>query len=693
MLSAAFARFLVNHKVSLREYFFHYRCYLTFFYSFVGGVNSFLKQLVGHKNLVYKQNLKGMTTIIDLFEQSVDKYLGNPYLWEKKSDTFVSTTYEETRREVYRLAAGLISLGVKNNDTLALLSEGRNLWVISELAILYAGAINVPLSIKLEGPDLLFRLVHSETSIIFVSGGQAHKIKGIKSQLPLVKNIVYLDEQDVYEGNEMHISQLFAMGDEYLAAHPDALAESRKQVDLNHYATISYTSGTTADPKGVILSHRNYTANVEQALTLMDIPPSYRTLIILPLDHCFAHVAGLYSFMACGASIATVQQGKTPMETLKNIPINIKEIKPNLLLSVPALAKNFKKNIEANIRAKGQAIEKLFNFALSLSYKYNKEGYNKGRGGTFIYKPLLWLFDRILFKKVREGFGGELKFFIGGGALLDIDLQRFFYAVGMPMMQGYGLSEATPIISSNSLKRHKLGSSGYLVTPLELRICDDNGKDLPIGQKGEIVIYGENVMKGYWKNEKATAEAVKDGWLYTGDMGYMDKDGFLYVLGRFKSLLIGNDGEKYSPEGIEETLIEHSKLIDQVILYNNQNAYTVALVVPAKEQLKRAVGALHPDLSTIEAHQQAIKLVQDDIALFKTGGEFEGQFPDRWLPVTFALLDEPFTEQNGMVNSTMKVVRGKVEKHFAHRLQYLYTPAGKDVFNDQNIQVVSKLFG
>jgi len=634
-----------------------------------------------------------MTTIIDLFEQSVDKYSANPYLWEKKLDKFTSITYNETRSEVYRLAGGLLSLGVKNNDTIALLSEGRNLWVISELAILYTGAINVPLSIKLEGPDLLFRLEHSETSIIFVSGSQAHKIKGIKSQLPLVKKIVYLDEQDVYDENEMYVAQLFSLGDEYLAANPNALAESRKQIDLDHYATISYTSGTTADPKGVILSHRNYTANVEQALTLMDIPPSYRTLIILPLDHCFAHVAGLYSFMACGASIATVQQGKTPMETLKNIPINIKEIKPNLLLSVPALAKNFKKNIESNIKAKGKVVSKLFDFAMMLSYKYNKEGFNKGRGGTFIYKPLIWLFDKILFKKIREGFGGQLRFFIGGGALLDIDLQRFFYAVGMPMMQGYGLSEATPIISSNSLKRHKLGSSGYLVTPLELRICDDKGIELPVGEKGEIVIKGENVMKGYWKNEKASAETVKDGWLYTGDMGYMDKDGFLYVLGRFKSLLIGNDGEKYSPEGIEETLVEQSKLIDQVILYNNQNAYTVALIVPAKEQLKRAVSGSHSDLSSIEAHQFAIKLVQDDIALFKTGGEFEGQFPDRWLPATFALLEEPFTEQNGMVNSTMKVVRGKVEKHYAHRLEYLYTPAGKDVFSDQNIQVISKLMG
>lgn len=633
-----------------------------------------------------------MKTIIDLFEESVSKFSDNPYLWEKFEKEFVPLTYKETREKVYSMAAGLLSLGVKNDDTISLLSEGRMFWVISELAILYTGAVNVPLSIKLDGPDLHFRIEHSLSSIIVVSGNQAHKIKGIKDRLPLVKKIIYLDEQESYSENEMHLSTLMQLGEKFLAENPEALKESVKVIGPNHYATISYTSGTTADPKGVILSHRNYTANVEQALTLMEIPPTYKTLVILPLDHCFAHVAALYSFMFMGASIATVQLGKSPMETLKNIPINIKEIKPNLLLSVPALAKNFKKNIESGIKAKGKFAEKLFNHALSLAYAYNKEGNNRGRGLTIFYKPLLWLYDKILFKKVRAGFGGELKYFIGGGALLDIDLQRFFYAIGMPMFQGYGLSEATPIISSNSLKRHKLGSSGYLVKPLELKILDDKGNELPVGEKGEIVVKGENVMMGYWRNEKSTSETVKDGWLYTGDMGYMDKDGFLYVLGRFKSLLIGSDGEKYSPEGIEENLIQHSKYIEQLILYNNQNAYTIALIVPSKEALKSAVSQKYSDSKSQEAITEAIQLVQKDIAKFKTGGEFEDMFPERWLPATFALLDEPFTEQNGMVNSTLKVVRGKVEKYHQNRIEFLYTPEGKNIINIQNVETLSKLF-
>jgi long-chain acyl-CoA synthetase len=632
-----------------------------------------------------------MKTIIDLFEESVSKFSNNPYIWEKETNEYKPTTYKETQAEVYRLAAGLMSLGVKKGDKIALLSEGRKFWVISELAILYTGAVNIPLSIKLEGSDLHFRLEHSESTILFVSNGQSAKIDSIRDRLPLVKKIIYLDSRDNLGPNDMFIGDVFKLGDEYQKENSGKLIETYKSVQPNDYANISYTSGTTADPKGIILSHRNYTANVEQALTLMDIPETYRTLIILPLDHCFGHVAGIYSFMAMGASIATVQTGKTPLDTLKNIPVNIRELKPNLMLSVPALAKNFKKNIETGIKSKGPTVEKIFNHAISLSYSYNKEGWNKGQGLTIFYKPLLWLYDKILFKKIREGFGGEIDFFIGGGALLDIELQRFFYAIGMPMFQGYGLSEATPIISSNSLKKHKFGSSGYLVKYLDLKICDDNGNSLPIGQKGEIVVKGENVMVGYWKNPKATAETLKDGWLHTGDMGYMDKDGFLYVLGRFKSLLIASDGEKYSPEGIEESLVQHSAFVDQVILYNNQNPYTTALIVPSKEALKRALNEKLIKLDSPEAEEEAIKLLYGEIGKFKVGGEMGDMFPERWLPSSFAILEEGFTEQNGLVNSTMKVIRGRVEEKYKDRIDYLYTPEGKNFLNQKNREVLRNL--
>ncbi|MDO4757011.1 MAG: AMP-binding protein, partial [Parabacteroides sp.] len=551
-------------------------------------------------------------TIIDLFENSVKLYPNNPFLWEK-TKKFEPTTYKQVQEQVYEVAAGLMALGVKKGDNMALLSEGRNAWIIGELAMFYAGATNVPLSIKLEeANDLLFRLVHADVKYIMVSSNQLKKIRSIMDKLPLVEKVIIFDDLKEYEEKEIAWSEVVRLGKDYLANHSmEEFLAVGQSLQNDDYATITYTSGTTADPKGVILTHRNYTANVEQSLSCVDIDDTWRTLIILPLDHCFAHVVGFYIFMSKGASVATVQVGRTPLETLKNIPINIKEFKPHLILSVPALAKNFKKNIEQGIRAQGKNVIRLFKCALKIGYIYNGDGgKDKGRGIRCLLKPFVCLFDKILFSKVRENFGGHLKFFIGGGALLDKDLQKFYYAIGLPMYQGYGLSEATPVISTNGPKRHTFGSSGVLVRPLELKICDADGKELPTGEKGEIVIHGENVMAGYWKNPVSTAETVRDGWLYTGDMGYMGHDGLLYVLGRFKSLLIGSDGEKYSPEGIEEALVEHSSCIDQLILYNNQNPYTVALIVPNKEHLKRHLAHQSLDLSSEKGREEAIRIIQ-----------------------------------------------------------------------------------
>ncbi len=628
-----------------------------------------------------------MKTIIHMFEESVSKYADNTFLWEKKTDAFKPLTYKETQEQVYQLAAGLIHLGVHKGDKVALLSEGRNAWIIGELAILYTGAVNVPLSIKLEeSNDLIFRIKHSESKFIMVSGGQLKKIRNIIDNLPDIKQIIVIDPQEEYQEKEVFVGDVCAHGGNYLSGNKEKLMELALSIQDNDMANISYTSGTTSDPKGIMLSHRNYTANVEQAMSLIYIPPQWGTLIILPLDHCFAHVAGFYTFMAYGANVATVQVGKTPMESLKNIPLNISEFKPHIVMSVPALAKNFRKNIESNIKAKGALTERLFKHALSLAYKYNKEGWNKGGIGQSWKKLLLSLYDKVLFSKIRMAFGGNMQYFIGGGALLDIDLQRFFYAISIPMFQGYGLSEATPIISANSLVRHKLGSSGFLVTNLDLKICDADGNELPLGEKGEIVVRGENVMLGYWKNPVATVETVRNGWLYTGDMGYMDPDGFLYVLGRFKSLLISSDGEKYSPEGIEEAIVEKTKYIDQMMLHNDQDPYTVALVVPNKDNLKRYVQHVKPglDWNTDEAVELALLKIQEVINRYKTDGMYAGQFPERWLPAAVAVLPEAFTEQNQMVNSTMKIVRGKIEEVYQDRISFLYTAAGKNIINEMN---------
>ncbi len=630
-------------------------------------------------------------TIVDLFEASVSLYPNNTFLLEKTAKKFEPTTYAQVKEQVYRLGAGLQALGVKKGDNMALLSEGRNMWIVGELAMFYAGAVNVPLSIKLEERnDLMFRLIHGDVKYIMVSSTQLKKVRAIKEEIPAIKHIIVFDKIENYEDKEIALEYVLEKGDKFLATHTmDEFLSAAKSIQNNDYATITYTSGTTADPKGVVLTHRNYTANVEQSLTLVDINETWRTLIILPLDHCFAHVVGFYIMMAQGATVATVQVGRTPLETLKNIPLNIKEVKPHFILSVPALAKTFKKNIEQAIRAKGKMTERLFNWGLKVKQIYFGDSNLDSKGVRILLKPLVALFDKLIFSKVRENFGGEMRFFIGGGALLDKDLQRFYVGVGMPMYQGYGLSEATPVLSSNGPTKYRFGSSGKLVQPIDLKICDDNGNELPLGQMGEIVVKGENVMAGYWKNPESTAETIRNGYLYTGDLGYMNEEGLLYVKGRFKSLLISSDGEKYSPEGIEEAMVQLAPSIDQIMLYNNQSQYTTALIVPNKDYLKRVLTEKGIALNTEGGRIEALKLINADVAMFTKGGAYETMFPHRWLPTCFAVLAEPFSEQNQMINSTMKMVRGKIEKAYADRIEYMYTPEGKQLLNPRNIEALS----
>ncbi|MBR5862869.1 MAG: AMP-binding protein [Bacteroidales bacterium] len=628
-------------------------------------------------------------TIIDFTEKYVAKYAKNPFLWEKNLDTnqWESTSYEDTLKKAKRIAAGLMALGVQKGEKVSYLSEGRDMWVIGELGVLYAGAVNVPLSIKLgETNDLVFRVKHSDSKYVVTSKFQLPKIRAVLPECPMVEKVILFDQIDDMRENEIYIGDIIEMGDKFLAEHEDLFIQRYKSVGPDDYANISYTSGTTADPKGILLTHRNYTANVEQAHSVIGVDETDRMLIILPLDHCFAHVAGFYTMMSYGASLGMVPSGKSGKEALRNISPSIQELKPHVMLSVPTLAKNFKKSIESSIAKKGKTIEKLYNFALNNAIAYHKEGYNRGTEFMDIFrKPLVSLFDKIIFKAVRQGLGGNMKFFVGGGALLDIDLQKYYCAIGIPMYQGYGLSEATPIISANSVKKHIFGSSGKVVSPMEIKILDADGVEQPYGSKGEICIKGENVMAGYWKNPKSTADTIVDGWLHTGDMGYMRDAEMLYVVGRFKSLLISADGEKYSPEGIEENLVESSKYIDGAILHNSQDPYTIALITPNKEALKAYAKELGLDPSTEEAKVKMLELLQEEVNMYRKGGRMFGAFPERWLPAAVCVLPEPWTEQNHFLNSSMKVVRGRIEEAYKDYMAFAYTPEGKNIVNEKNL--------
>ena len=635
--------------------------------------------------------MKDMKTVIELFERSCEMFPGNPYLWEKKNGKYVATTYMDVKREVMNFAGALCSLGLDKGDRIALFSEGCNDWVYSELGMLYAGGVNVPLSIKLTDNEIVFRVKHSQARFLIVSSNFLNRIRGIEDRIAGIEKIIVF-RSDIDEGKYLSFERLLKEGEVWRQENAVLLDERVRSVTGNDLVNISYTSGTTAEPKGIMLSHRNYVTNVLQSDSLIQIPEYYRILLFLPWDHSFAHTVGLYSFMYNGASLASVDYGQSGMEYLRNIPVNLQEMNPHILLSVPALAKNFRKNIEAGIRAKGRFADRFYQAGLRVAYSYNGVGCDRGRGWKMLLKPLVKLWDAFLFSKIRKQvFGENLQFFVGGGALLDIELQRYYAALGIPMFQGYGLSEASPVISSNTPVNYRFGSSGMLVKPMDLKVCDEGGNVLLAGQKGELWICGGNVMEGYWRNEKSTSETIVDGWLHTGDLGYLHEDGWLYVLGRFKSLLIANDGEKYSPEGIEETIAEQSKYIDYCILYNNQSPYTVGLIVPNKQALREYVEKQDVEPGSMDAYRAMLKKIQNELMAYRVGGKHAHLFPERWLPAVVAVLPELLNEQNEMINSTMKVVRGKVYDRFKEEIDYLYTPEGKDITNKRNLQNLKQL--
>ncbi len=633
-----------------------------------------------------------MKTLVQFLEGHTSKFSENPYMWEKRDGKFQSTSYGELKELIHQFGAGLHKMGLKKGERMALLAEGRTLWVVAEMGMFYNGVIDVPLSIQLnELEDLRFRLKHSGSKMIVVSESQAGKIRSIKKDLPELEKIILLDSKEKYENDEIYIGDIMEEGKKFLSEKPGEFQKIYDSIQPNDVANICYTSGTTADPKGIMLTHRNYTSNTEQASGLIVIPEDWTMFLFLPWDHSFTHTAGIFLMMGLGGSMAALEMGKTGFETRKNIFKNIQEIKPHVMFSVPTIAKNFRGNIEGGVRAKGKVTWSLFKAGMAIAYRYNGIGSNKGKGFRIFLKPLYAFFDALVFSKVRNALGGNMQFFIGGGALLDIELQRFFHAIGVPMYQGYGLTEASPIISVNSPDKYKLGASGIIPEAIDIKILDGENNELGIGKKGEIVIKGENVMKGYWKNDAATAATLVDDWLYTGDMGYMDPDGFLYVLGRYKSLLIADDGEKYSPEGIEEAFTDQSKYIEQCLLYNNQKPYTIVLVYPNKEATERYLKSQGLAVDSKEGAEAVIDLINNEIREYRVKGKYGNLFPQRWIPSTMGIIDEGFTVENKLMNPTYKVVRPKVEEFYADLFDFLYTPESKNVKNQKNVKAMMKV--
>ncbi len=636
-------------------------------------------------------------TIFKMLDRASVKYQNDPYLSVKGDDGWIRTTFREAKDKAQFLASAFLDLGIKPEDKVAILSEAKSDWIISEFAALYAGGISVPLSIKLLPEEVPFRVNHSDAELFIISENTVEKVI---SQWGKYENknlrLLVLDQpspkiskqcaaHNFDEKKLLFIQDLYEMGASSFNKNRNVLEKIEKETKENDVVTISYTSGTTGNPKGIMLTHLNYYSNSHAAVSTFQIKEKISTLLILPTDHSFAHTVGIYTALVKGLSLHFVDARGGSVNALKNIPKNLVEARSNFLLTVPALTSNFIQKIKEGIKSKGPFIEGIFNRGLEAAIQRNGDGFHKPGYGVQVrtYFNAL-LAEKLIFKKLRLIFGPEIEFLVGGGALLDIKQQQFYKAIGIPVYQGYGLTEATPIISTNTPFNHKMGTSGKVLQGITCKICDDNGVALPQGHKGEIVIKGDNVMKGYYKNETATAETIKNGWLHTGDLGFMDEDGFLVVVGREKALLISEDGEKYSPEEIEEAIVSCSSCINQIMIYNDHQKYTTALLTVHKKEIE--VWASNGTVNSLEAIHQKIR---QEMLLFSKQPEFKDKFPGKWIPANFQIIADEFSEENKMINSTLKMVRHKITETYQERLDLMYAKKGQQLALDENIKVLS----
>ena len=635
-----------------------------------------------------------------MLDEAALKWGSAAYAHRKTDAGWVPVSFAEARERAREFAAWLLSTGARRNDCIAVLAEGSPEWIMGELGVLMAGCISVPLSIKLLEEEIPFRLDHSEARAILTTKNQLKKVLGSfrRTENKQIR-IVYLDddpewarrtaaENGVSADRVIGFEEARAAGRAALSSLGDRLDQSIASVEEDDTVTVSYTSGTTGNPKGIMLTHLNYWTNCHDAVRAIPLPPGWRSLIILPVDHSFAHTAGLYTALVCGVTLYFVDSRGGGIGTLRNIPINLVESNSHFLFTVPSLTANLMKKIIAGVEEKGGLIERLFKTGIAAGIAYNGNGFNAPPWGVRLKNVLPYkIVKLILFNKIRKMvFGRSIRFCVGGGAMLDVKQQEFFAAFGVPVYQGYGLTEAAPIICTNTPRKHKFGTSGMVFDSIECRLVKADGRPAGESETGEIVIRGGNVMKGYYKNPDASARALRDGWLYTGDLARWDLDGFLVVVGREKALLIAEDGEKCSPEEIEETIGSSTDVIDQLMAYCDHRKYTIALVCLDTSSVERLVRS-----RGIRSAAALLQILKEELYRFRNDPKAK-KVQAAWVPSVFQFMPEAFSEKNGTVNSTMKLVRHRIAEIHSDLIEYSYTKEGSVMENPRNLAILSDLF-
>ena len=591
-------------------------------------------------------------TLCELFYRSVDTFKKSDHLRYKQDGAWRAISSDEFRRAVEELSAGLAALGIGKGDKVAILSENRPEWAFADLACLCAAAVDAPIYSTLMPAQVLYILNDSESRAIFVSNEiQARKIALVRSQAKHLKHVIRMEASPAI-ADTLSLDELRALGRPLLEKDPQAVRKRAAEVAADDLATLIYTSGTTGDPKGVMLSHANLVSNVLAGLAVVrGIGPTDTALSFLPLCHVFERMGGHYLMLQIGATIAYA-------EGVDKVPQNMLETRPTLMLSVPRLYEKIYARIQEKVASDPPRRQAIFRWALGIgreAFRHRCERTSPGLLLALKHRAA----DALVFSKIRARTGGRLRLFVSGGAPLAREIAEFFGAAGLVILEGYGLTETSPVISVNTPDALRPGSVGRPIPGVEVKIAAD----------GEILTRGPHVMKGYFKRPDATAEAIdKEGFFHTGDIGVLDKDGFLIITDRKKDILVTSGGKNIAPQPIENK-IKANPFFAEVVMVGNKRNFPAALVVPNFELLDKWAkqkGLAYASREQLLAKPEVVAHYQGLV------GELTGDLAQFEKIKKLALLPQEFSLEAGELTPTLKVKRRVVEQKYKALIDDLY---------------------
>lgn len=605
-------------------------------------------------------------TIAGMFRGVTAAYAdsGKDAFRRKVNGVYTGVPYGEFARDVESFALALRSLGLSRGDKVGIMSENRLEWGIADFACVCNGIADVPIFPILTPEQIAYIFNDAEVRGVICSNKfQLGKLLKVAGDIPTLDHVIVIQEDALadapaVEGFRLHSFRgLIEEGRRLADAVPGQLGELIDRVQPDDLLTLIYTSGTTGNPKGVMLTHRNLAANIRGAAAAISIGDTDLVLSYLPLCHSFERMAGYYTCFACGATIAFA-------DSIETVAENLLEVRPTMMTSVPRLFERIKNRVEKGVGKKSEREQKIFHWGVGIGRAYVRKMEKKGRAGLLL-RLKYGIADRLVFEKVRERTGGRIRFFISGGAALPREVGEFFMAVKLTVVEGYGLTESSPVIAVNPLERPKLGTVGPPLSNVEVRIAED----------GEILARGESIMSGYYKDAAATAEAIDaDGWLHTGDIGELDRDGYLRITDRKKHLFVSSGGKNIAPGPIEDLLLT-SPLVDQIMLVGDDRPYITALIVPNYEAVVRVMNEQGIPTGNIKDKTVREELSESDIVQGLVDADIrrlQRELAAYERVRRFDLLAEEFSVENGMLTPTLKVKRKEVLKIFADLIEGMY---------------------